>query len=176
MSEINTYISKKVELQNLLLSFLDEENDIDEKYQNLISNLANSKIQDNKYELLNFLILISKLVKNHHRHENFIQRVEQLLHYLQQSIKSTFTNTEIYSIFKNNKRCLYFLITNEIIEMNSEIAALILNKKVKITLSCIIFGTKTCHSNKYFKRIILDKNCSWCVRNDFLCLFNCILY
>ena len=144
MSEINTYISKKVELQNLLLSFLDEENDIDEKYQNLISNLANSKIQDNKYELLNFLILISKLVKNHHRHENFIQRVEQLLHYLQQSIKRTFTNTEIYSIFKNNKRCLYFLITNEIIEMNLEIAALILNKKVKLKYSQKVAKTVVC--------------------------------
>ena len=111
------YISQKKEFLKVLLSFLDTQDNNDDQ-QLLFELIDSQKFSENREELKELLYLLSKISKNHHRTPNFFIRIEQILLYCDDQIKQTFSNNEIFSIFKTNKRILLFLFENKTIAMN----------------------------------------------------------
>ena len=128
--EITEYINQMKEFYDFLLSFLENEDDIDEyDFENLINFFERQKFKENREELKNLLNLISIISKNHHRHHYFINRIEKILLYFKEDIKQTFSNSEIFEFFKNDKRILLFLFKNEILMPNDFILNYILETK-----------------------------------------------
>ena len=115
------YIKKSRIIQDTLITFLEDETDSDENYNNLLSVLNGLKNQNYKYELLSFLHLLSKIIDNHYRGLNFFSKIEKILRELGNDIKSFFSNLVIFHIFKKNKRILLFLLEEKMLIMEEYI-------------------------------------------------------
>ena len=107
------YLDAKKELQNHLIEFIDNQDDNQTNYENLITDLQNQSITENKNELKLFLNLLTTISNNHHRYSNFFIKIDQILSFLKQKIKQTFSNIEIFDLFKHNLRILLFFIKND---------------------------------------------------------------
>ena len=109
LMEIPKYISDKKNLYDTLINFLQNEDDTNDYFQMLIDSIEYKK---NQGDLKSLLYLISYISENHHRSQNLIKKIEEIILKIEQDIKQTFSNFQIYNIFKNNKRILYFLFKN----------------------------------------------------------------
>ena len=111
---IQEYLKEMKNIQNHLLIFLDEDND-KENYEKLIDKLNEIQIHDDQHKLKALFHLITKISNNHHRLPNFFNKIDQILQIFLDDIKNYYSNTEIFHIFKSNKRILLFLIEQKII-------------------------------------------------------------
>lgn len=127
LKQIKDYIAIKKELQGLVLTFIEENDDENVNLDNITNFNQNQKMLENKMEFNAFLELIMKIANNHHRSELFFEKIEKLLIFYSNNIKQTFTNLEIFQIFKSNKRVLLILFTNKIITMDQSIFDNIMN-------------------------------------------------
>ncbi|KAK8889590.1 hypothetical protein M9Y10_034341 [Tritrichomonas musculus] len=130
--EIDTYIEKKKNIENILLEYLDceEENRID-YYENFIFIIENDGALDDRCELTALLHLILEVSNNYKRSPHFFDRIEEILNYLSEIIEQTYSNNEIFNIFKSNKRILLFLFESGIVKINQTIANKMINKRNK---------------------------------------------
>ena len=71
--------------------------------------------------------LISKITENHHRSPNFIRRIEKIFLHFSELIKQSFTNQELFDIFKDNKRILLLLIQTKLVTFDDSIIQYILS-------------------------------------------------
>ena len=118
------YIRNMKNMQMNLLEFLDEEGDSEEIYQNLVNFIQDKKILENTHMLDSFLYLLSMICNNHNRSINFFTKVQQILQFLKikTKIKQTYSNLQLFKIFKNNKKVLLILIKEEIMNIDKNIA------------------------------------------------------
>ncbi|KAK8876257.1 hypothetical protein M9Y10_006452 [Tritrichomonas musculus] len=110
------------DIQEKILNFLEEESNSEENLLILEDKFNNSKISDNKHDLLSLLHLIPKILNKHHRLPNFFSLIEKILLIFKEDIKKYFSNSEIFNIFKSNKKILLFLIEQQIIVIDEHIA------------------------------------------------------
>ena len=113
--EIKEYIDKKCDLQTNLLNYLDDSQNVEEKYQTLFEVIDNQNIFKDKIELSNFFQLISKISINHQRFPNFFSKIEKVLNKFSDEMKKFYSNDELFNIFKNSKRILLYLIQEKLI-------------------------------------------------------------
>lgn len=128
--EVQEYVSKMRKIYSLFLEFLDCSDD--EKGENLrafIDMINTHNILEDSDEIYEILVLISKVSKNHYRYPNFFDKIENILDIFTEKIKQSFTNFQIFNIFKSNKRILLILFNNKIIEIDSSILDFILNSE-----------------------------------------------
>ena len=116
------YLDMMKDIQESILNFLEEEANSEENLLFLKDKFNNSKISDNQYDLLSFLHLICTIGNNFHHFSNFFSKIERILLFFKEDIKKYFSNSEIFNIFKNNKRILLFLIEQHIIVFDEYIA------------------------------------------------------
>ncbi|KAK8888428.1 hypothetical protein M9Y10_039498 [Tritrichomonas musculus] len=114
------YLDEIKQFQSSLLHYLDEGQNL-QNYPNLIKFLKDQFSRKRPKEIKETLRLISKISKNHHRSPNFIDKIDQFLINFKNEIKQTFSNYEIFSIFKNNKRLLLFLLKESILTFDQTI-------------------------------------------------------
>ncbi|KAK8840975.1 hypothetical protein M9Y10_027811 [Tritrichomonas musculus] len=112
---IKEYSQKMKEIQELILNFLDNDDDQEAQYNNLIKLINDQKIPSDKQGLRTILHLISKICDNYHRSKHFFNKIEKVIKNYQNEIKNNFSNYEIFNIFKNNKRILLFLFEEKIV-------------------------------------------------------------
>lgn len=94
----------------MCLCLLSKKNLFQRHYLQLILDFyKNTKIKDNRFELLSLLHLISIIVNNDHRFRDFFSKIERILKYFKEDIKKYFSNSGIFNIFVSNKRILLFL-------------------------------------------------------------------
>lgn len=127
--QVEKYFEQMKKIQIIILSYL--ENDNETFYQNFIQYYQDQKIQENKQQIKAILYLLEKIAKHHHRSNNFFEKIEKILIFLESSIKQSFSNKDIFNIFKGNKRILLFLIDQKIIIPDSFVARSISNGKYK---------------------------------------------
>ena len=113
--DFNNYLSRKKEIYNIILELLENEYYVDEYNENLDIIVQSTNLLENREELREFLYLILKLSNNHQRNPYFFNKIEHILLYFKDDIKQTFSNYEIFNLFKNNKRILIFLFEEKII-------------------------------------------------------------
>ena len=115
------YLDMMNSIYEKILNFLEEEVSSDKNL--LLKDIFNNtKINDNKYNLLSFLHLISKISDNRCRFTNFFSKIERIFQIFKEDIKKYFSNSEIFNIFKSNKRILLIIIEQQIIVFDEYIA------------------------------------------------------
>ena len=137
------YLGEMKKIQLNLLDLLDYENEVEEKYQTLKNIFDDIKIHDNEYKIKSLMYLLLHISNDHHREEGFFGKIEHILKLFKDDLQKYFSNSELFHIFKNNKRILLFLIEEKIINFDEFIAKRIIKdeylKKKKLSS---IFSTR----------------------------------
>lgn len=120
--DVHAYLEEMIMIQENHLEYLDNESNTEELYQKLAQMFNDKKIRDSKYKLQSLLHLISKVVKNHHRLPCFFMKIEKIILIFEEDLKKYFSNSEIFNIFKSNKRILLFLIEKNLMTFDEYIA------------------------------------------------------
>ncbi|KAK8887928.1 hypothetical protein M9Y10_038987 [Tritrichomonas musculus] len=129
---ISDYLEKMKVIQSYILSFITGEDNIEEDYANLLSFLIENNFRDDQYNLKALLYLVVKISDSHNRDSCFFDKIEKILLDLKIEIEKYFSNSEIFNIFKSNKRILLFLIQQKIMTIDKHIIELMLSNKYKI--------------------------------------------
>ena len=115
------YLENIEDIQERILTFIEDENNKEENYQNILRLFEDQKILDSPSETKLILTLISKISDNHFRVPNFFSKIEQILLFLKDSITKNLSNYDIFTIFSNNKRLILFLLKEGIIQFDMNI-------------------------------------------------------
>lgn len=119
--DIDKYLDLMKNIQNLFLEFLDNDENADSAYSNLIKIFNEEKIKENSHLLDSIIYFISTVANNHRRSPNFFPKIEKILKFFKEEIKQTYSNHEIFHIFIDNKRMLLFLFEENIITIDEYI-------------------------------------------------------
>lgn len=109
------FIDKMKKIQENLLEFIDSQDCIEDKFQKLKILFDDQKIRDNTNNLKLFFRMLIDITNNHIRKANFYHKVELFLIYFKKDIITNYSNSEIFNIFKKNKRVLLFLINERVL-------------------------------------------------------------
>lgn len=126
---VEQYLKNMKNIQNNFLNFLDNEVNSEENFQTLTNIFDELKIYDDKHKLKSLMHLISQISDYHCRFSNFFCKIEHVLQLFQTSIKKYFSNWEIFTTFRSNKRILLFLIESKIMIMDKYIILAITKKQ-----------------------------------------------
>lgn len=128
--DLRNYIEEKKQLQLSILSYLHQENTEEEdNYENLSKLIHDQKIAENKNKLTAYLHLISIISSDHKRTNDFQSKIEQLISLFTNEIKKYYQNYELFHIFKKSKRVLLYLIQNNLISLDPNIAKIMTKDK-----------------------------------------------
>ena len=131
--EIQQYFSKKKELYNLLISFI-EGKELSNDFENTILFLNEQDIHTEKEELEHFLGLVSSIYNNHHRKEDILSKIQKIILYLVDDIKLLLTCNDLFNIFINDKAIILLLLENKIIS-SDQIYNFYINTNNKLFIS-----------------------------------------
>ena len=119
------YIQDKKNFLEILLDYIDGEENIEEHYQKLADYLDDKKIRENLSELKIFFILLTKISNFHNRSTDFFTKIEKLILLFKNELSNCFSKSEILDIFRSNKRLLLFLFEENILIFDQSICNLI---------------------------------------------------
>lgn len=122
---VQEYLKEMREIQEKLLDYLDNEGD----FQNLIDKFDEINIRSDQHKLKTLFYLLLKISNNHHRTSNLFDKIEQILQLFKDEMTKYFSNSDIFNIFKSNKKLLLFLIENNIMTVDEYIARKIIDFK-----------------------------------------------
>ena len=128
---MESYIDGKKNIYCTILDFLEninEEESNEVYFDRLISNIKNQQIEEDSKEMKEFLLIIKNISDHHHRDLEFNKRINQILLYYKNQIKSTLSNIEIFNIFEDNKLIVLFLLKNGIITISESVYKKMINK------------------------------------------------
>lgn len=128
--EIQNILNELASVQGSFISFIDDDENIEENFQNFISLIDETGLcrDKNKLKILFHLILI--ISNKHHRFNNFFKKIDKFFHFYKDKIHEMFSNDEIFNLFKKNKRILLFFIEEKVLIMNKSISSKILDSKL----------------------------------------------
>ena len=120
-TKIQKYIDNKKDIYNLFLSYIDDTQIKDFDLSKLEKFFKHEDHSVNPEELKQFLSLIVDISNNHHRTQNFFDKIKQILQFYSKLIKDSLSNFEIFDVFKTNKMILLYIIQNQIIMIDDNI-------------------------------------------------------
>ena len=129
--KIDEFLEKMCLFQRIFLEFLENEEDKEEIFSNLIQTLTNEKLSEKPEEFKTFINILSNVANNHYRTTNFTPKIEQILKFFQDDIPKYFSNNEIFDLFLENKVILLFLIKNNLIFVDKMISSKIISYRYK---------------------------------------------
>ena len=97
-------------------------------FQDFISFIQDNHFGENPDEFRSMLHIIHKIFSHHKHNFDFTDKIYKILLHFSDKIKRTFSNNDIFRIFRNNKLILSFLFENNIIDVNENIIRLIFDK------------------------------------------------
>lgn len=118
--EFKEFLDKMRDIQALILEYLDDE-DGKASYNDLVQKIDDTKIRENKEELVIFFNLIVQISGNRRRSPGFFDKIIHILQYFKNDYRNIFTNMEIFNIFKKNKRVLLYFIDEKILNIDDAI-------------------------------------------------------
>ena len=116
--DITKYLDEMRNIEEYFQVFLDEEENIEKNLNNLNIKFEDMKIRNNKHDLRLLLHFISSLCDNYYRSPTFYIKIERILQIFKDEIKKFYLNSEIFNIFKQNKRILLFLINEQLLTVD----------------------------------------------------------
>ena len=127
--EIEEYIKRRQNLQSSLLKYLEYGDENEEDYQIFINLLEEQRIRESPNDLKELLNLIVSIANNHHKEYNLIEKLQKIILYLKDDIRSNFLRTDIFHIFKSNKLILLFLFEKNVLPLSKYIMHVLTQKK-----------------------------------------------
>ena len=117
------YVNSKNEFNGSLLTFIDneQENQDDFLFESLTQMYDLNEIGKSRDELKILLHMISKISRNHHRKDNFFDKIEKIIEYIKNDIKQTLSNFDIFTIFEDCNRILVYLFEKSILVLDLNI-------------------------------------------------------
>ena len=108
------YLEKMVDFQKNIIDYLDGESDFHEVFK------AIHFFQNNytKNEIESVLQLIIKITNNHYRKPDFLTKIIQIIDQFKTFIQDNFSQSEIFQIFKSNKRILLYFVEELILQFD----------------------------------------------------------
>ena len=120
------YINQQNKLYKCFLLYINEDNFIDQRFDDLIKIINLNQYQKNSEEFKSILYLISEIGKNHQRSGAFSAKIERILQHYAEYIKQNYSKDELFNIFRKNLQILRFLFKQSIIIIDDEIIELLL--------------------------------------------------
>ena len=117
----NAFLKEMKEIQEMLLTIINEGDNNNKILEQLVSKIQEKRI------LHEFLYLLSTISNNSHRTHNFFTKVETILIKILPIIQENFSNSQLWHIFKENKRLLLFLLQQKLIIINEDIITTYIN-------------------------------------------------
>lgn len=130
--EAQEYLEKMKIIHDGLLTYIENEENTEENFQNFIKLVNDFKIQENWHEIKTLLFVFSKILDNHRRSPSFFTKFSQIFHFFKNDIQRNFSNLEIFDLFKNNKRAILLLSEEQIITIDQTITNIMLNSKYNL--------------------------------------------
>lgn len=106
-------------IQNALLEYIDNQDNVEIYYQNLINIIKKNK--NHKDEFKSFICILSMISSNHHRYHDFFDKIFKILDFVGQDIKTYLSNSEIFDLFKDNKRIILYLLDTKMITIDKTV-------------------------------------------------------
>ena len=106
-------IPEKQEMQQILLNYIDDEDNIEEYYQNLCFYIKEKHFVEDKSELKIFLNLLTRNSNYHFRKSDFFNKIVKIILDFKEDILEQMTNSVIFNIYQSNKRILLFLFEKD---------------------------------------------------------------
>ncbi|KAK8872176.1 hypothetical protein M9Y10_007939 [Tritrichomonas musculus] len=123
---LQQYLDEMKTIQCNILDFIDDEINKEENFQNIQIIFEDENICCTLNKLKLVLRMIANISNDHHRELNFFDKIEKIIILLTENIKKYFSNSDIFNIFKINKKILLFLIEEKMIIIDDHIAKKIL--------------------------------------------------
>ena len=117
----------------VLLEYVEEEENVEENFENFLQVLKDQQVHEDYHEIKEILFLINNISNNQQRTNNFYNKIERIIEFLKKDISKKLKNSEIFELFKNNKRLLLFFIEERIIKLDECIVS-------RITSDCEYFS------------------------------------
>ena len=125
---IKEYIARLKIFYHTFLEFVDNGIEIPESFQHIITFFKDNHFGENADELGSMLHIIYKISSQHIRNSLFLSKIYQIILYFQDQIKRTFSNSEIFRIFRSDKLLLQFLFKQKIIIIDENIVNLLIEE------------------------------------------------
>lgn len=128
--DINEEISSLKNLQILVLKYLGSNSNKGDSLEEIMSFLNNANNQP--YPYLNEIIELILYISTNFKHNfQFFNKIEKIIIPLKEAIKQNFSQSDIFNIFKKNKRILLFLIEEKVIEFDKFMANYLMSPKYR---------------------------------------------
>ena len=92
---VSEYLQNIENIQENILIFIENEDNQEENYQNLIQLFNDQKILDSPSEIKLILTLISKISDNHYRLPNFFSKLEQIILFFKDAMEKNLSFVEL---------------------------------------------------------------------------------
>ena len=150
------FLDKNKEIQDELLDFIRNDENDTLNFESLQTLFNDFNIRNDKHDLTTLLHLLAKISNNHHRGPSFFDKIEKIIIIFKDDIKNFFSNSEIFNIFRSNKKILLFLIEEKILIFDEYIAKKITTRKY----------VKKCYPQYFISEIKPFINKSWFPKNN----------
>ena len=92
---VQEYLNKMKTFIDNLLDFVNNQDNVEERYQSVLSFITDQKIQENRHEFKSLLHIISNILNNHKHSAIFFCKIENIISSFKSDIRKFFSNTEI---------------------------------------------------------------------------------
>ena len=131
MNNHELFIEEMKSIHADVLEFLDSASNTDDDFSNLQETFYKIKIPKDIHKLKVFLHLILTLSNNHHREPDFFSKIKRILNFFKGDITKSYTNSEIFNIFKSNKVLLLYVIKEKMLKIDNYVIAEITSQKFR---------------------------------------------
>ena len=105
----NQYLNIYKEIQSKIYEFIENDENSDENFSSLQELFNKNNNNNDKHNLALLFHLIIKIANNHRHDTSFFDKIDKIITLFLEDIKKYYSNSEIFNIFKSNKRILLFL-------------------------------------------------------------------
>lgn len=126
--EANISIKEMKEINSKILKYLGSEENCDSEFQALVKLIKDFNIEQNKYKLSEFILILSQIYQYRYRSisKAFRAKAEQILLFLKDSLQQTFSSEELYYLVRKSN-IIDFFYTNKMINITREITIDLIN-------------------------------------------------
>ncbi|KAK8899074.1 hypothetical protein M9Y10_001373 [Tritrichomonas musculus] len=152
--ESDDYLQMLQKSHDILLNFLNNEDNFCSDFNKLIYQLNEFEFQSCKKNMKFLLYILCQISKNHYRTQELISTIEKILLFYKKEIIEFFSDAEIFEIFKKSNRLILFLYKEGFIKIQYHVNYLVNNYYFSLFMSQEIYRFLNKQNCKRIKEMI----------------------
>lgn len=113
--EYEIYIKSKKELYSFIINFIEEDEESNSLFNELIDIFEKHEILNKKSQIMWIIKLLSMIIDNHQRSTDFFPKINKIIKYLFSNFKALISYKDVFFL---NGQIVLFLLENELIEID----------------------------------------------------------